>query len=361
MMSEKLKLVRPVLSKTNERPIIISGPCSAESEEQVLSTARELAAMGIGVFRAGIWKPRTRPNSFEGMGSAALPWLQKVKEETGMLTTTEVANVWHVKECLRHGIDILWIGARTSANPFIMQEIADSLRGLDVIVFVKNPVNPDIDLWIGALERLNKAGITKLAAVHRGFSVYGQNDFRNPPMWEIPIELKTRIPDLPIITDPSHICGKRETLFGVAQRAMDLNFDGLFIESHINPEVALSDKNQQITPAELKNLLSRLIVRNTDPVGEAQIENLEGLRRQIDQWDDEILRTIGSRMKISEQIGRYKKEQSITILQPNRWNEIIEDRLKKGLEQGLSEEFIIKLFKEIHQESISRQTKVMNE
>jgi chorismate mutase len=360
-MSDKLKLVRPELSKTNERPIIISGPCSAESEEQVLSTARELAAMGIGVFRAGIWKPRTRPNSFEGMGSAALPWLQKVKAETGMLTATEVANVWHVKECLLHGVDVLWIGARTSANPFTMQEIADSLRGLDVIVFVKNPVNPDLDLWIGALERLNKAGITKLAAVHRGFSVYGQNDYRNPPMWEIPIELKTRIPDLPIITDPSHICGKRETLFGVAQRAMDLNFDGLFIESHINPDVALSDKNQQITPSELKVLLSRLIVRNSDPQGAAQIENLEGLRRQIDQWDDEILRTIGNRMKISEKIGKYKKEQNITILQPNRWNEIIEDRLAKGLNLGLSEEFIVKLFKDIHQESINHQTKVMNE
>lgn len=360
-MSDKLKLVRPELSKTNERPIIISGPCSAESEEQVMATARELAAMGIGVFRAGIWKPRTRPNSFEGMGSAALPWLQKVKAETGMLTATEVANVWHVKECLRHDVDVLWIGARTSANPFIMQEIADALRGLDVIVFVKNPVNPDLDLWIGALERLNKAGITKLAAVHRGFSVYGQNDYRNPPMWEIPIELKTRIPDLPVFTDPSHICGKRETLFGVAQRAMDLNFDGLLIESHINPEVALSDKAQQITPTELKNLLSRLIVRNTDPKGAAQIENLEGLRRQIDQWDDEILRTIGNRMKISEQIGRYKKEQSITILQPNRWNEIIEDRLAKGINLGLSEEFIVKLFKEIHQESINHQTKIMNE
>jgi chorismate mutase len=254
----------------------------------------------------------------------------------------------------------LWIGARTSANPFIMQEIADSLRGLDVIVFVKNPVNPDIELWIGALERLNKAGITRLAAVHRGFSVYGQSDFRNPPQWEIPIELKTRIPGLPVITDPSHICGKRETLFAVAQKAMDLNFDGLFIESHINPEVALSDKDQQITPAELKKLLSRLIVRNSDPKGAAQIENLEGLRRLIDQWDEELLRALGNRMKVSEKIGRYKKEQNITILQPNRWNEIIEDRLAKGLKLGLSEEFIIKLFKDIHQESINNQTKIMN-
>jgi chorismate mutase len=360
-MSEKLKLIRPVLSKSTERPLVISGPCSAESVEQVLATARELAKMGIGVFRAGIWKPRTRPNSFEGMGSAALPWLQKVKAETGMLIATEVANVWHVKECLHHGIDVLWIGARTSANPFTMQEIADSLRGLDIIVFVKNPVNPDIELWIGAFERLNKAGITKLAAIHRGFSVYGQSDFRNPPQWEIPIELKRRIPDLPIITDPSHICGKRELLFGVAQKAMDLDFDGLFIESHISPEVALSDKEQQITPAELKNLLCRLIVRNPDPKGAEQIENLEGLRRQIDQWDDELLRTLGNRMKISEKIGSYKKEQNITILQPNRWNEILEDRLAKGLKLGLSEEFIIKLFKDIHQESINFQTKVMNQ
>lgn len=360
-MSDKLKLIRPEISKSGERPLVISGPCSAESEEQVLATAHELANMGIGVFRAGIWKPRTRPNSFEGMGSAALPWLEKVKKETGMLVATEVANVWHVKECLNHNIDVLWIGARTSANPFTMQEIADALRGLDIIVFVKNPVNPDLELWIGAFERLNKAGITKLAAVHRGFSVYGQNDYRNPPQWEIPIELKRRIPELPIITDPSHICGNRELLFSVAQRAMDLNFDGLFIESHINPAVALSDKDQQITPAELKNLLSRLIVRNPDAKGNEQIENLEGLRRQIDQWDDELLRTLGNRMKISEKIGRYKKEQNITILQPNRWNEILQDRLAKGSKLGLSEEFIIKLFKDIHQESINFQNKVMNE
>jgi chorismate mutase len=359
-MSEKLKLVRPELSKSNERPVVISGPCSAESEDQVLTTAHELSKMGIGVFRAGIWKPRTRPDSFEGMGSQALPWLQKVKKETGMLTATEVANVWHVKECLRHGIDVLWIGARTSANPFTMQEIADSLRGLDIVVFVKNPVNPDLELWIGAFERLNKAGITKLVAVHRGFSVYGQNDFRNPPQWEIPIELKRRIPDLPVITDPSHICGNKELLFSVAQKAMDLNFDGLFIESHIKPGEALSDRDQQITPAELKSLLSRLIVRNPDPKGAEQIENLEGLRRQIDQWDEELLRTLGNRMKISEKIGKYKKEQNITILQPNRWNELLEDRLAKGLKLGLSEEFIIQLFKNIHQESINFQTKVMN-
>jgi chorismate mutase len=359
-MSEKLKLIRPDLSKSNNRPLVISGPCSAESEEQVLATAYELSKIGIGVFRAGIWKPRTRPDSFEGMGSQALPWLQKVKKETGMLTATEVANVWHVKECLRHGIDVLWIGARTSANPFTMQEIADSLRGLDIIVFVKNPVNPDIELWIGAFERLNKAGITKLVAVHRGFSVYGHNDFRNPPQWEIPIELKSRIPDLPVITDPSHICGNKELLFSIAQKAMDLNFDGLFIESHIKPEEALSDKEQQITPAELKKLLSRLIVRNPDPKGAEQIENLEGLRRQIDQWDDELLRTLGNRMKISEKIGKYKKEQNITILQPNRWNELLEDRLAKGLKLGLSEEFIIRLFKDIHQESINFQTRVMN-
>jgi chorismate mutase len=265
-----------------------------------------------------------------------------------------------VKECLRHKIDVLWIGARTSANPFTMQEIADSLRGLDLIVFVKNPVNPDLELWIGALERLNKAGITRLVAVHRGFSVYGHNDFRNPPQWEIPIELKRRIPDLPVITDPSHICGNREFLFSIAQKAMDLNFDGLFIESHVKPEEALSDREQQITPAELKNLLSRLIVRNPDPKGAEQIENLEGLRRQIDQWDEELLRTLGNRMKISEKIGKYKKEQNITILQPNRWNELLEDRLAKGLKLGLSEEFIIQLFKGIHQESINFQTSVMN-
>jgi len=359
-MSDELILNTEGLCCNIERLLIISGPCSAESEEQVVETAKELAGSGIKIYRAGIWKPRTRPDTFEGMSSVALPWQRRVKEETGMLVSTEVANVWHVKEALNHGIDILWIGARTTANPFAVQEIADSLRGFKIPVFVKNPINPDIELWIGALQRLNKVGIENLIAVHRGFSNYGDSPYRNPPQWEIPIELKRRIPDLPIITDPSHICGSKDLLFSIAQSAMDLNFDGLFIESHINPEKALSDADQQLKPKELERMLDSLILRNHDVESRKQLENLEGLRRQIDQWDDELLRTIRSRMAISEQIGEYKKKENITILQTNRWSEILESRLSKGLSLGLSEQFIAKIFKQIHQESINFQNRVMN-
>lgn len=359
-MNEILKLSNHGLLSKNNRPLIISGPCSAETEKQVLDTAVGLAAAGIKIFRAGIWKPRTRPDTFEGMGSVALPWLRRVKEETGMMTATEVANVWHVRESLKHGVDILWIGARTTANPFAVQDIADAVRGLDIPVFVKNPVNPDIELWIGALERLNKAGIGKLLAVHRGFSNYGESPYRNLPQWEIPIELKRRIPELPIITDPSHICGNRELLFNVSQTAMDLDFDGLFIESHVDPDSALSDKNQQVTPEQLSLLLERLILRNPDIGLSRQNETIEELRRQIDQWDDELLRILRSRMSISEKIGEYKKKENITILQTNRWSEILETRLRKAAKIGLSDQFIIQIFKQIHQESINFQNRVMN-
>ena len=359
-MSDDLTVDNGSLCCHKDRPLLISGPCSAESEEQVVETARALADVGIKIFRAGIWKPRTRPDTFEGMGSVALPWLKKAKEETGMLTATEVANVWHVKEALKHDVDILWIGARTTANPFAVQELADSLRGYNIPVFVKNPINPDIELWIGALQRLNKVGIKSLVAVHRGFSHYGDSSYRNPPQWEIPIELKRRIPDIPIITDPSHICGSKDLLFNVSQTAMDLDFDGLFIESHINPSKALSDKDQQLTPTELAELLDRLILRNHDVESSKQLEGLEGLRRQIDQWDAELLRVLRSRMAISEQIGTYKKKENITILQTNRWSEILDDRLNQARQLGLGEQFVTKVFKQIHQESINFQNRVMN-
>jgi chorismate mutase len=359
-MSDELNIDNSQLCCHDDRPLIISGPCSAESEFQVVETAKQLKAIGINIYRAGIWKPRTRPDTFEGMGSIALPWLKKAKEETGMLTATEVANVWHVKEAINHGVDILWIGARTTANPFAVQEIADALRGYNMPVFVKNPINPDIELWIGALQRLNKVGLKNLIAVHRGFSYYGDNSYRNPPQWEIPIELKRRIPEIPIVTDPSHICGSKDLLFNVSQTAMDLDFDGLFIESHYSPDKALSDKDQQVTPAQLKDILSRLILRSHDVKSSQQLEGLEGLRRQIDQWDEELLRVLRSRMAISEAIGAYKKKENITILQTNRWSEILEDRLRKAKALGLSDQFIIQIFKQVHQESINFQNRVMN-
>jgi chorismate mutase len=341
------------------RPIIIAGPCSAESEEQVLSTAVELSARGIKIFRAGIWKPRTRPNAFEGVGSIGLRWLKTVKEETGMYTSTEVANVKHVYEALKNGVDMLWIGARTTANPFAVQDIADSLKGVNIPVLVKNPVNPDVELWIGALERINNAGIKQIMAIHRGFSMYDKNLFRNDPQWQVPIELRRRIPNLKIITDPSHICGNRHLLYDISQKAMDLNFYGLIIESHINPDEALSDAKQQITPAALEDLLKRLIMR--DPSEELSIQlSLAELREQIDKYDDKLLNLFEKRMKVVEEIGKQKKENNLTILQTQRWDDILKRRLSLGSRKGLSEEFILKVFQAIHQESINHQTVVMN-
>jgi len=342
-----------------ERPFIIAGPCSAESEEQVLSTARQLAGIGIRVFRAGIWKPRTRPNAFEGVGTKGLPWLKKVKEETGMLTAIEVANVKHVYEALKYGVDILWIGARTTANPFAVQEIADTLQGMDIPVLVKNPVNPDIDLWIGALERINQAGIKRLAAVHRGFSTFEKSGFRNNPQWQIPIEMKRRIPELPIITDPSHICGNRQGLFEVSQEAMDLNFEGLIIESHIDPDCALSDPQQQVTPEDLKKLLDRLVIRDSH-IKNGILLTIGELRAQIDNLDDKIIDIFEKRMLVSEEIGQYKKEHNISIFQSQRWDSIINKRLLMGAQKGLSNDFIQKVFTAIHEESISHQNKIMN-
>ena len=343
-----------------KRPLILAGPCSAESEEQVMETARQLKQYGVKIFRAGIWKPRTRPNSFEGMGRKALPWLKRVKEELGMLTATEVANVKHVYEALKAGIDILWIGARTTANPFAVQEIADSLKDVNIPVMVKNPVNPDPELWIGALERLNNSGISKLAAIHRGFSIYGKSFYRNHPQWQIPIELKRRIPNLPIITDPSHICGNRELLFEISQKAMDLNFEGLIIETHIDPDHAWSDAQQQITPKVLNDLLNNLVLRTANVENAVLMTTLEELRHEIDKYDDKLLEILECRMAVSRKIGEHKKKNNITILQSSRWDELLRRRIEEAGKKGLSEEFIIKLFRAIHQESINHQTKVMN-
>lgn len=343
------------------RPFLISGPCSAETEEQVMSTAKQLAALNkISVFRSGIWKPRTRPDSFEGIGVEGLKWLRNVKAETGLSVAIEVANEKHVYEALKYGIDMLWIGARTSVNPFTVQEISNALNGVDVMVLVKNPVNPDLELWIGAIERIARAGIKRLGAIHRGFSAYEKTSYRNQPNWQLPIELRRRIPEIPIFCDPSHIAGSRIYLHEISQKAMDLNFDGLMLESHINPDKALSDAAQQITPDELNELLSRLILRSPVPSDPRLLDILGELRNQIDVFDDHLLDIIEQRMKIAETIGQYKKENNITILQPTRWDEIIRKVLIRGKTKGISNEAIDVIFKAIHQESINHQMRIMN-
>jgi chorismate mutase len=345
-----------------KRPIIISGPCSAETEEQMVATAKQIAATGkVHALRAGIWKPRTRPGQYEGAGDIGLNWLMTAKKETGLPVTTEVANAAHVEACLKAGVDILWIGARTTVNPFSVQEIADSLKGVDIPVMVKNPVNPDLELWIGALERLNKAGITRMAAIHRGFSSFEKGPFRNLPMWDIAIELKTRFPELDIICDPSHISGNRDLISFVSQKALDLDMAGLMIESHINPDAAWSDAKQQVTPAVLGKIISELVVRSTSSEDKSFKDTLSVLRDQIDHLDDEIMQKLSSRMKISEKIGQYKKDNNVTILQVNRWEEIIKTRVTLGKAMGLDEGFTRDLLRLIHHESIQVQTKIMNE
>lgn len=341
-------------------PLVIAGPCSAETEEQVLGTARQLRSIPeVKVFRAGIWKPRTRPGAFEGVGTIGLKWLQKVKEETGLMTTVEVANPQHVKEALDHGIDILWIGARTVVNPFSVQEIGDALKGLDVPVMVKNPLNPDLKTWLGALERMNQMGIRKLIAVHRGFSFFNRTPYRNAPMWEIPIEIKCLYPELPVIADPSHICGETSLLLPTSQKALDLEMSGLMIETHVDPSKALTDKQQQITPAELKNLLGSLVIRRES--GSIEFANkLDKLRSEIDKIDEELIDTLYRRMLVVDEIGKYKKENRITILQLKRWNQVIRDRVENGVKLGLSRDFIMKLLEVLHEESIQRQIDVMN-
>lgn len=344
------------LPSDQERPIVIAGPCSAETEEQVLTTARQLKQKGCHMFRAGVWKPRTKPGGFEGKGKEALPWMKRVKEETGMLITTEVATPEHVELCLKYGMDILWVGARTSANPFAMQALADALRGVDIPVFVKNPVNPDLELWIGAMERLNQAGIKRLAAIHRGFSSYDKKIYRNLPMWQIAIELRRRIPELPIICDPSHIGGRRELIAPLCQQAMDLGMDGLIVESHCDPDKAWSDAKQQVTPDVLDYILSLLVVRNEH----STTEGLRQLRGQIDELDNQLMDLLAKRLRVCREIGQYKKEHNMTVLQSSRYNEILEKRGAQGSLCGLSPECVARIFEEIHEESVRQQLEILN-
>lgn len=339
-----------------KRPIIIAGPCSAETEEQVMQTATELANRGIRIFRAGIWKPRTKPGSFEGVGEPGLAWLQRVKQETGMYVTTEVATAKHVEAALNAGMDILWIGARTCANPFAMQEIADALAGVDIPVLVKNPVNPDLELWIGGMERLNNAGVKRMAAIHRGFSSYDKKIYRNLPQWHIPIELRRRIPNLPIFCDPSHIGGKRELIASLSQQAMDLGFDGLIVESHCNPDCAWSDAAQQVTPDVLAYILNLLVIRKE----KQSTENLNELRTQIDECDNNIIEILAKRMRICREIGTFKKEHAMTILQTGRYNEILEKRGAQGELCGMSADFVRTIFEAIHGESVRQQMEIIN-
>jgi chorismate mutase len=348
---------KPLVEKEPGQSIIIAGPCSAETEEQVLATAHALKDQEIDFFRAGIWKPRTRPNAFEGVGKVGLPWLKRVKAETGLKVTTEVAKTQHVFEALKHNIDLLWIGARTTVSPFAVQEIADAIEGVDIPVLIKNPINPDLNLWIGAIERIYNAGIQRVGVIHRGFSLAGNSSYRNEPLWQIPIELKRRFPDLTIICDNSHICGRRDTLADVAQKSFDLSFNGLMTETHPNPDEAWSDARQQITPATFKELVDNLVIKHEKLDGEAKV-SIDALRTEIDGIDNELLNMLGKRMEIAEAIGLYKKAKNISILQPVRWNQILEKGIVKGKEKGLSEEFIAQFLKAIHQESINHQMEV---
>ena len=340
-------------------PVVIAGPCSAETEEQVLKIAHSLKNTDVSFFRAGIWKPRTRPGMFEGVGALGLQWLQRVKEETGLKTATEVANKDHVKLALEHDIDMLWIGARSTVSPFIIQEIADELKGTDKIILVKNPVNPDLPLWIGALERLQRAGIEKLGVIHRGFSTYEKTKYRNIPEWQLVIELQNKYPNLPIICDPSHITGKRDLIFDVSQTALDLNFDGLMIETHCNPDAAWSDAAQQVTPERLVEIMNDLRIRKTSTSEEDYVSQLGNLRSRIDIIDEQLLDLLKKRMDIADEIGGLKKTNNVAILQNTRWHEILGKMLLEGGQLNLSEEFVIQVFKAIHQESINRQARIV--
>jgi chorismate mutase len=350
--------INAVLAK---RPLIISGPCSAETEEQVMQTTMQLAATGkVDILRAGIWKPRTRPGSFEGVGTKGLPWLQQAKKATGLPVAVEVATGKQVEDALHFGVDVLWIGARTTVNPFSVQDVADALKGVDVPVLIKNPINPDLELWIGAVERVAKSGIQQIGLIHRGFSSYGNTEYRNAPMWHLAIEMKRRNPDMLMINDPSHICGRRDILLDVAQKAIDLDFDGLIIESHVDPDNAWSDAKQQVTPERLGEMINSIIWRSEDINSEELHANMEKMRSQINHLDDELMQLLGQRMKVADKIGQYKKENNITILQTNRWNAILDRAFVKGEQLGLSKEFITKYFDAVHMESINHQNKIMN-
>ncbi len=352
----ELELAPLNLPSDNKRPFVIAGPCSAETEEQVMTTAKQLAQKGCHCFRAGVWKPRTKPGGFEGNGEPALQWMAAAKKETGMLMATEVATPEHVELAMKYGIDVLWIGARTSANPFAMQELADSMKGIEIPVLVKNPVNPDLELWIGALERINLAGIKKLGAIHRGFSSYDKKIYRNLPMWQIPIELHRRIPELPIVCDPSHIGGRRELIAPLCQQAMDLGFDGLIVESHCSPDSAWSDAKQQITPDVLDYILTLLQVRDET----STTENIQALRKQIDELDDKLLELLSQRFRVCREIGQYKKEHGLTVLQTGRYNEILDKRGAQGVLCGMGEDFVKTVFEAIHGESVRQQLEIIN-
>lgn len=339
----------------DERLMVIAGPCSAETEEQVMTTALDLASKGCHIFRAGVWKPRTKPGGFEGHGEPALKWMQQVKKETGMLVGTEVATPEHVELALKYGIDILWIGARTTANPFAVQALADSLEGIDVPVLIKNPVNPDLELWIGALERINRAGITRLGAIHRGFSSIDNKMYRNLPMWQLPIELRRRIPNLPIFSDPSHIGGRRDLIAPLCQQAMDLGLNGLIVESHCNPDEAWSDAKQQVTPEVLDYILGLLVIRDS----KTSTEDIKALRKQIDEIDNELMEMLSKRMRVCREIGQYKKDHNMTVLQTSRYNEILEKRGAQGVLCGMDAQFVKTVYEAIHEESVRQQIEII--
>lgn len=342
-----------------DHPLVIAGPCSAETEDQVLKIAHELKDSDVNYYRAGIWKPRTRPGNFEGVGAIGLGWLKKVKEQTGMKTCTEVANRTHVELAIENDVDLLWIGARSTVSPFIMQELADALAGTDKIVLVKNPVNPDLALWLGGIERLYTAGIKNLGAIHRGFSTYEKTKYRNIPEWQLAIEFQNRFPDLPLICDPSHITGKRDMIFDVSQTALDLNFDGLMIETHVDPDNAWSDAAQQVTPDMLKQIMQDLRIRKETDSEADFTASLQNLRAQINVVDNQLIEILGKRMKIADEIGALKKEKNVAVLQSKRWNEILGNMILEGEQKGLSEEFVLRMFKAIHQESINHQEKII--
>ena len=363
MASKKLELVSLYEwgMFTEPRPSVVAGPCSAESEEQLMETAKGLKELGINVFRAGIWKPRTHPGCFEGIGAPGLKWMQKVKKEYGLKIATEVASEKHVFECLKYGVDLVWIGARTTANPFLVQEIADALKDTDIPVLVKNPVNPDLDLWIGALERLNNAGIKKLGVIHRGFSTIDKIKYRNDPQWQMAIELRSRYPELPFFVDPSHMGGHKDYIQEISQRSLDLGFEGLMIESHCNPSVALSDAKQQITPEEVKDLLyNQIVVRDNDSDAKDWKDNIDQLRAKIDIIDESILYTLASRMKISRQIGEYKKNHNIAILQASRWDSLLVKVVEKAKSYDLPEGFVEDVFNAIHEASVEAQNEIIS-
>lgn len=353
----ELELEPLCLPCDKKRPIVIAGPCSAETEEQVMSTARMLADKGCHIFRAGVWKPRTKPGGFEGNGEKALPWLKEVREETGMMISTEVATPDHVELAMRYDMDVLWVGARTSANPFAMQALADSMQGLQIPVLVKNPVNPDLELWIGGLQRLNQAGIKRLGVIHRGFSSYDKKIYRNLPMWQIPIELRRRIPGLPIICDPSHIGGRRDLIAPLCQQAMDLGFDGLIVESHCNPKEAWSDAKQQVTPDILDYILSLLVIRDDT----FTTEDIRSLRAQIDELDNSLMELLAKRFRLCREIGTFKKEHNMTILQTRRYNEILEKRGTQAGLCGMNPKFAAHIFELIHEESVRQQLAIVTQ